>query len=170
MKAIVYTSCTGHTKAYAEMLGKKTGLPVYALRDALKTPDKGAEIIYLGWLRAGSLQGYKQAVKNFKPVIVCAVGMSEVETQRADILKQNGIPEETPLFCLQGGFEMEKLSGMNKFMMKCMRAVLGKRLQKKTDRTPAEEEQLEMLLHGKNCVSEEELSPVLDRFETDFRG
>ena len=47
MKAIVYTSNTGHTRAYAELLACKTGLPVYALEDAAKQLEKGASVIYL---------------------------------------------------------------------------------------------------------------------------
>ena len=31
IRAIVYTSNTGHTEKYARMLGEKTGLPVYSL-------------------------------------------------------------------------------------------------------------------------------------------
>lgn len=38
MKAIVYISNTGHTKKYAELIGEKTGLPVYELSEAKKTP------------------------------------------------------------------------------------------------------------------------------------
>ena len=41
MKAIVYTSNAGHTAAYAKLLGDKTGLPVYALEEAVKKIPKG---------------------------------------------------------------------------------------------------------------------------------
>lgn len=34
--AIVYVSNTGYTKAYAQMLGNQTGLPVYPLEEAQK--------------------------------------------------------------------------------------------------------------------------------------
>ena len=64
MKAIVYTSSTGHTTEYAKILGEKTGLPVYALNEALKQLSNGIEIIYLGWLFANGIKGYKKAAKN----------------------------------------------------------------------------------------------------------
>ena len=44
MKAIVYTSNTGHTAEYAKILGEKTGLPVYALSEAAKQLSNGTEI------------------------------------------------------------------------------------------------------------------------------
>ena len=65
MKAIVYTSSTGHTTEYAKILGEKTGLPVYALNEALKQLSNGIEIIYLGWLFANGIKGYKKAAKKY---------------------------------------------------------------------------------------------------------
>ena len=55
--AIVYTSNTGYTAEYARMLGEKTGLPVWEL--ASRQVPKGSDIVYLGWLMAGNIQGYK---------------------------------------------------------------------------------------------------------------
>ena len=66
MKVIVYTSNTGHTAAYSKILGAKTGLPVYALNEAAKKLQKGTEIIYLGWLFANNIKGYKKATKNIR--------------------------------------------------------------------------------------------------------
>ncbi|MDO5443636.1 MAG: hypothetical protein Q4G10_08195 [Bacteroidia bacterium] len=57
IKAVVYTSETGHTKKYAELFGERTGLPVYDLDTAIKEVPKGAEIVYLGWLMAGTVKG-----------------------------------------------------------------------------------------------------------------
>ena len=49
--AVVYTSNTGYTRRYAEMLGEKTGLPVYALSAAKAELARGSRVIYLGCLR-----------------------------------------------------------------------------------------------------------------------
>lgn len=54
MKAIVYTSNTGSTARYAELLGHETGLPVYA--SETRNLPAGAEIIYLGWIMAGEIK------------------------------------------------------------------------------------------------------------------
>lgn len=66
MQAIVYTSNTGHTAEYAKILGEKTSLPVYALSEAKKQLSSGTEIIYLGWLFANGIKGYKKAAKKYK--------------------------------------------------------------------------------------------------------
>ena len=50
MEAIIYTSNTGSTKRYAEMLSRKTGLAVYSLKEASKKVAANSEIIYMGWL------------------------------------------------------------------------------------------------------------------------
>ena len=65
MNYIVYTSNCGHTAEYARILGKKTDLKVYSLNEAVKTLDRGDKIIYLGWLFANSIKGYK---KNFEEI------------------------------------------------------------------------------------------------------
>lgn len=48
MDAIVYTSNTGSTKRYAELLSQMTGLPAFALGDAKDKLSANAGIIYLG--------------------------------------------------------------------------------------------------------------------------
>ena len=160
MQAIVYTSCTGHTKEYAELLGKETGLSVYALKDAKHALPKDAEIIYLGWLMAGTVKGYREAAKRFSVKAVCGVGMAGTQAQIPDMRKTNRIPEDMPVFCLQGGFEMEKLHGIYRFMMQTMKKTVGKKLAEAETRTPEEEEMLDLLMNGGNRVSEKELSGV----------
>ena len=44
--AVVYTSNTGYTKQYAELLSKRLSLPVYSLKDAPSELKDGSEIIY----------------------------------------------------------------------------------------------------------------------------
>ena len=34
MKAIVYTSHTGHTQRYAQLLAERTGVPAYSMKEA----------------------------------------------------------------------------------------------------------------------------------------
>lgn len=168
IKAIVYRSETGHTKAYAELLGDKIGLPVYELSAALKELPEKTEIIYLGWLMAGTVKGYKKASKRFEVKAVCGVGMSGGDSQLADMRKGNAIPESLPAFCLQGGFEMEKLRGVYRFMMNTMKKTVGKALSGKENRTPEENEMLDLLLNGGNRVCEEELSAVIERYKSDL--
>lgn len=162
MNAIVYTSSTGFTAQYAKLLGGKLHLPVYSLDAAKRELASGAEILYLGWLMAGQVKGYKQAEKLYRIAAVCGVGMGAGGSQMEEVRKGNAIPENIPLFTLQGGFELSKLHGIYKFMMSTMKHTVGKKLAKKSDRTADEQDMLDLLLNGGSRVSEENLRPVLE--------
>lgn len=159
--SIVYTSNTGYTAEYARLLGEKTGLPVYSLAEAEQKLAAGNRVIYLGWLMAGKVQGYKKAAKRYKVQAVCGVGMGGTGSQLQEVRKANAIPEKTPLFTLQGGFDIQKLSGVYKLMMTIMVKTAGKGLAEKQDRTPDEDVMLEMLTQGGSRVSAENLAEVL---------
>ena len=160
MKAIVYTSNTGHTAEYSKMLGAKIGLPVYALNEAAKKLQKGTEIIYLGWLFANNIKGYKKATKKYKVSAICAVGLCDTGTAVAEVRKANSISEETPLFTMQGGMDKTKLRGINKFMINMLTKVLSSRKK----RTENDERMLELLTHDKNYVSEENITAFMKWF------
>ncbi len=158
MDAIVYTSDAGHTKQYAEMLSKKTGLHAYALSDSKAV--YGQEVLYLGWIMAGNVKGLKKAARLFRLSAVCAVGMAEPNgTMAEETRRKNSIPCET--FYLQGGFNLQKLHGLNRLMMKMMSKSIAQSLEKKENRTPSDDRQISMLKNGLSCVSEENLSQVL---------
>ena len=160
MKVIVYTSNTGHTAEYSKMLGAKIGLPVYSLNEAAKKLQKGTEIIYLGWLFANNIKGYKKATKKYKISAICAVGLCDTGTAVAEVRKANSISEETPLFTIQGGMDKTKLRGINKFMIN----MLTKGLSSKKERTENDERMLELLTHDKNYVSEENITAFMKWF------
>ena len=160
MKVIVYTSNTGHTAAYSKILGAKIGLPVYALNEAAKKLQKGTEIIYLGWLFANNIKGYKKATKKYKISAICAVGLCDTGTAVAEVRKANSISEETPLFTMQGGMDKTKLRGINKFMIN----MLTKGLSSRKERTENDERMLELLTHDKNYVSEENITAFMKWF------
>ena len=159
--SIVYTSNTGYTAEYARLLGEKTGLPVYSLAEAEQKLAAGNRVIYLGWLMAGKVQGYKKAAKRYKVQAVCGVGMGGTGSHLQEVRKANAIPEKTPLFTLQGGFDIQKLSGVYKLMMTIMVKTAGKGLAEKQNRTPDEDVMLEMLTQGGSRVSADNLAEVL---------
>lgn len=165
IKAIVYTSNTGTTKEYARLLGETITLPYYSMEEAAKKLEKQTKIIYLGWLMAGTIKGYKEAKKRYKIRAVCAVGMGRSGTQVMEVRKKADIKEEIPVFTLQGGFDINKLSGAYKFAMNAMIKVTGKALQKKEDKTKEEEEMLELILHGGNKVDIANLKGVFDWYQ-----
>lgn len=157
ISAIVYTSATGSTAQYAQLLARKTGLPACALKEVRGRLPAGAEIVYLGWVMANGVKGYADAAKRYRVRMVCAVGMAVTGTQLGEVRKASSIPEDTALFTLQGGYHPEKLRGMYSLMMRLMRKALVKQLTEKPERTPADEDMIALLEHGGDRVSEENL-------------
>ena len=161
LKAIVYTSNSGFTKHYAELLSKETGLAAYELDESKKKIDTGAEVIYMGWLMAGMIKGYKKAVKRYKVKAVCAVGMTQPKDGlTADTKTKNNITN-AEVFYLQGGLDMDRVHGIYKLMMKTMSKLIGGKLEAKTDKTQEDLETLEMLKKRVDKVSVENLSDVV---------
>ena len=161
MNAIVYTTNTGSTKRYAELLARETGLLAYSMAEAERSVPTGAEIIYLGWIMAGSVKGYA-AAKRWSVRAVCAVGMGRTGTQTDNVRKKSAIPASIPVFTLQGNFDVKKLRGVYRLMMELMVKTAGKSLATKPDRTPEEDDMLDMMLHGGQRVGIENLRAVLD--------
>ena len=166
MNAIIYTTNTGSTEHYAKLLAQETGLPAYSLTEAKKVIPSGTEIIYLGWIAAGSVKGFANAAKLYRTRAVCAVGMGQTGTQTESVRKKAVVPAEIPLFTLQGNFNVKKLHGVYRLMMEIMVRAAGKSLAAKKDRTPAEDDMLDMMLHGGERVKAENLSAVLDWYHT----
>ena len=160
--AIVYTSNTGSAAQYAKLLSEKIGLPVYALKDASKALSQGSEIIYIGWIAASAVKGYAKATKRYRIRAVCAVGMGQTGTRAESVRKKTAVPVNIPLFNLQGNFNVKKLHGIYRPMMEIMVKTAGKSLAAKKDRTPEEDDMLDMMLHGGERVKAENLSAILD--------
>ena len=160
MNAIVYTSETGHTKAYAEILGKKTSLPVYELGEAKKKLPKGSEIVYLGWLFASSIKGYKKAAKLYSVSAVVGVGLCPTGEMLTEVRKAVSLPDTTPLFTMQGGIDHSKLKGINRFMIKMLIKMLSKK-----ERTPEEDAMLDLIKRGGYYVNEKNTSVFMEWYE-----
>ncbi len=165
IEAIVYTSNTGTTAAYAKLLNSYLGLPALEEKDAEKNLNKGTKVLYLGWLRAGSIVGYKKANRRYDIGGVCAVGMGKTGTQEREVREKNRIPLSKNVFVLQGGFDLKKLHGVYKFMMNVMVKMAGKALQNKPNRTEEDEDMLDLILHGGSRVSAENLQAVLNWYD-----
>lgn len=155
--AIVYTSNTGHTARYARMLGEKTGLPVYTAAAAKKQLGKDAEIIYMGWLFASHVKGYKQAAKRYCVAAVCGVGLCPTGEFMKEIRKAEKLPEALPLFTLQGGMDYGKLKGINKFMIDTL--IKGMSVNRR--RSKEEDAMLELLRKGGDYVHEKHLGAFM---------
>lgn len=158
MKAIVYTSKCGHTAEYAEILGNLTGLPIYSLKDAENNLENGTPIIYLGWLMASRVKGLNKAKREFKVSAVCGVGLCDTGTMLQEVQKANALPEDFPLFTMQGGMDKTKLRGLNKLMIN----MLTKGLASQKERSETDERMLYLLTHSENHVSEKNAASFLE--------
>ena len=159
VEAIVYTTNTGSAAQYAEMLAKETGLAAYSLDEAKVPAD--SEVIYLGWVMAGTIKGYAAAAKRYIVRAVCAVGMAQPGAQGKILRERNKLPESVPLFQLQGNFDVKKLHGMYRLMMEVMVKTAGKSLASKTGRIAEGDDMLDMMTNGGERVQAENLHAVL---------
>ena len=166
MDAILYTTNTGSTQRYAALLSQATGLPAFPLVQADQSLSPGAEVLYLGWVRAGQVQGYPAAAKKYRVRAVCAVAMARTGTQTDVIRGKSAIPGGIPLFTLQGNFDLKKLRGLYRLMMTVMVKTAGKKLAAKEDPTPDEADMLDMMFHGAHRVREENLAAVLAWYQS----
>lgn len=165
MEAIVYTSQTGSTARFARMLGEELRLPVYQLKRAQTDLRDGAEIVYLGWLMAGKVKGYKQTARRFRIAALAAVGMGPAGEQVEEVRKANDLRQEMPVFTLQGGYAPKKLRFPYNLMMALAKGPLKKKISQAGD-TPETRQMLELMDKGGDMVSREQLQPLLDWLES----
>jgi len=163
MKAIVYTSNTGHTAQYAKLISVATGLPAYDLSEAAGKLEKDTQVIYLGWLFAGVVKGYKRACKNYSVRCLCAVGLCDTGTALDQVRKTNALAPDLPLFTVQGGMDKNKLRGINRFMIK----MLTKSMDSKKNKTQDDERMLYLLHNDQNYVCEENLAAFMQWYKNE---
>lgn len=160
IQAIVYTSNTGYTRQYAQILGEKLHIPVMELQTAMTELPTGNPILYMGWLMAGKVQGYRKAARRYRVLAVCAVGINASGSQIESVRKANDILPTLPVFTLQGGYDLHRMKGVYRFTMALMTKILEKNL--KASAHSEDRAILDLLRHGGSRVSEKNLSAVLD--------
>lgn len=160
-EAIVYSSMTGTSAEYANLLSEKTGLPVYELKEALKKIDKKAPVLYISWLMAGRLTDYKKAAQKLHIKGCCAACLNPMERQAEITKNATDIPEDVPLFMLPGAYHPQKLRGMYKWMMKLVTKILVKKISANENKGEAEEKMLSVLSDGGSFVQPEHLTQVI---------
>lgn len=161
MMIIIYKSNTGYTEQYAKLLSEQLGLPCYKL-GSVPECHKGRDAIYLGWLFAGNIVGYKTASKKYHLRCVCGVGMGPPVPELVPGFRDKmGIPDSVQVFYLQGGFDINKLKGPMKLIMKVKCKEIAGRLNVRAELSPEEQATLRMTQTGASCVSRENLAEVV---------
>ena len=164
MKAIVYTSQTGFTRRYAEMLAAQTGLPAYDAKTAKGQLPRGSEIFYMGWLLAGEVKGLKAAMGRYTVRGVAMVGVSpqgngELWTEAR--INSGASDDGGRIFYLRGGYAPEKLGGLYRLMMGHMAKTVIRQVEAKGAGATAEEREMaEVFRSGGDYVREEALEEI----------
>ena len=136
---IIYGSCYGTTKIYAEALAERMGLHAVPYDRA---GDLGGyqKIIYLGGLYAGGVKGLAKTVRKVDPTVcrrlaVITVGLADPEDELADPEDEKNVRnirtsagkqipkamrEKTEFYHLRGGIDYARLNFMHRIMMKLL--------------------------------------------------
>jgi hypothetical protein len=153
---IVYESKTGFTKKYADMLAAKTGIKAIPTKEVTKI-DKNEEIIFLGWMKVGKIQGLNK-VRKYNIKAVCGSGTSRTPESNAETVVVKNKIENIPFFYLRGGcFPLKQLKGMDKVML----SMFVKILKGRKDRNEEIDEAIAIIENGFDGVKEENLEPLL---------
>lgn len=139
MKILVtYKSKTGFTKKYAEIIAQEVNGMLMDFNEV--TVERMSEfdaVVYGGGLYAGMINGYKKAKEMFekssaKKFILFATGGTPNEATKEidEVWKHNLSADELeaiPHFYMQGGICYEKMTFLDRTIMKMMSKVLSKK-------------------------------------------
>lgn len=126
---ILYGSCYGTAKRYAEALAKATGFDCRPYTGAAEAADCD-RLVYVGGLYAGGIHGLSKALRMLDPVperryCIVTVGLADpndaknIHNIRASMEKRlpGDIMEKAEIFHLRGGMDYTRLSFAHKTMM-----------------------------------------------------
>ena len=158
---IVYASNTGYTKQYAELLAEELGLSAFPV-DSIPGFYRGTDSIFLGWLMAERIMGYKKAAARTNVRCVVGVGMSPEDDEIADRLRQNGgYAPSVPVFYLQGGYDHNKLKGPFKMIMSLKEKEILSRFDGLSDEEKNANSVYRMVTQGYSVVSRDKLAGIV---------
>ena len=156
---ILYSSNTGYTEQYAKLLSNELDLPAYNLKN-IPPVLEGGEVIYLGWLMAGSVVGYQKAARRYNVKCVIGVGMSPESDEQTAFVAGKIKAEGIPVFYLQGGYDYKKLTGIYKLMMKVKTPDILKRFKDSSESEKEASATYRMVTRGDSVVSKGRLAPI----------
>jgi hypothetical protein len=158
---IVYESKTGFTKRYADMLAAKTELKVIRIKELSKV-NRDEEIIFLGWMKVGKIQGLDK-LRKYNVKAICGSGTGRTaEPNTEAVIARNRI-KDIPFFYLRGGcFPLKELKGMDKIML----SLFLKMLKIRKGKDEKLEEAISIIEDGFDGVKGEYLKSVLEWLNT----
>lgn len=155
---IIYQTNTGSSEEYARLLSEKISAPCVSLSESADIPAD-EEIIFIGWIMAGAIQGFPEAQQKFSNIrCVCAVGMMTTEKAKDEIAKKNNT--ELPLFILPGNFHLDRLKGMYKMMMSMAMKMIKAKLKEEGGENA--DKMIAAFDNGIDMVDAEKLNDVIE--------
>ncbi len=115
---IVYSSKSGSSKKYAEILSERMAIPAYAAG----SEPKGEPMVFFGWLRKSTVVGlYK--VDASKVRALCVVGLDdESRFSKPKVAEKNGV--HAPVYYLRGWIDRSKLNVIDKTVLAVVAAMM----------------------------------------------
>ena len=126
---IIYGSCYGTTKKYAEELSRRLGCEALSY-EAVSDINSYKTIIYMGGLYAGGVQGMKKTLKKLKDisdktVCIVTVGLADpTDEKNIDNIRMKmktqvsqELYNKAKIFHLRGGIDYSELGFLHKKMM-----------------------------------------------------
>ncbi len=170
IKAILYSSCTGSCKKYAQMMSEATGVPAYPVKE-YKAKFPREKVAYVGWLFGGFVMGLGKARVKGRVKAVCQVGMGpETPALEPTARKKNCLPcKRVPVFYYQGAFNINALPMPLKLIMKGKTKQIAAGLKQKEASTPLSDQEqatLTMAFTGNGDPAKWDIS----RFENWFNS
>lgn len=158
---IVYQSKTGFTKKYADMLSEATGMKAYPT-SRLSSIDKQEEIVFLGWMKIGKIQGLKKVTgHNLIAVLGSGTGRT-AEPDEETIISRNQL-EDIPFFYARGGcLPIKSLKGLDRLLMGLFLRALRKRNEEDEETVEA----IEIIENGFDGVKQENLTGLIEWLKT----
>ena len=137
---VVYESRYGSTEKYAKWIGEELNCKVSKLKDIkIDELQKYDNIIFGGWLHAGSIKGFKEIRRHFdklknKNFILFYVGLNIMdEKTHEEIKKKNFENMDIKDFYLRGAFNYKHLTRTDKFMMDMLKKMIKKQSEEEMD-------------------------------------
>ena len=161
ISCIVYSSGTGSCEKYAGLLSAALHVPAKTLKNAYVRPS--GEVLYIGWLMNGKIQGLEAAKAKFNVTGVVQVGMAPVDHADAEAKgrEKNQVPETVAYFCRQGAFDMAKLNPVFKAIMAIINKKTVKSLEGKANMTAQEQAVYNMAKYGKGDPAEWKIDDIV---------
>lgn len=170
---IIYGSCYGASRKYAEALSEQTGVPARSFREA-NSLDQYDAIVYIGGLYAGKVLGLAQTLKQVKAVetlLVITVGLADphIPSNMAHIRSKldrqvpKALLDKVEHVHLRGAIDYETLSIKHTMMMSFLVSFLKRQPFEK--QTPETKALIDTFGHKVDFINLADLAPIAARLK-----